>query len=131
MCSTYKQLCLGIVFFYLIKIGGGEGSLKLKIPRGGRGSRSFGKKRAFHQGGGGGWIFSWNNPICDKLTVVYISFPRPTWIYAISSSFPVPMEIARWKCQGKILKSMRPWNVSGGLCIVITAMNNVLSVRWR
>lgn len=129
MCSPYKQLCLGVVLFYLITIGGGGGgSLNLEIPRGGRGSRSFGEKKSLPSRG---LDFSWKNPICDKLTVVYISFPRPTWIYAISSSFRVPMEIARWKCQGKILKSMRPWNVSGGLCIVITAMNYVLSVRWR
>lgn len=129
MCSTYKQLCLGIVFFYLIKIGGGKGLWSWKSRGEGGAQEVLVKKEPSIKGGGG--IFSWNNPICDKLTVVYISFPRPTWIYAISSSFPVPMEIARWKCQGKILKSMRPWNVSGGLCIVITAMNYVLSVRWR
>ena len=36
MCSTYKQLCLGVVLFYLIKIGGGGGgSFNLEIPRGG------------------------------------------------------------------------------------------------
>lgn len=130
MCSTYKQLCLGIVFFYLIKIGGGR-VFEVENPEGREELKKFWEKKSLPSRGGGGWIFSWNNPICDKLTVVYISFPRPTWIYAISSSFPVPMEIARWKCQGKILKSMRPWNVSGGLCIVITAMNYVLSVKWR
>ena len=40
MCSTYKQLCLGIVFFYLIKIGGGR-VFEVENPEGREGLKKF------------------------------------------------------------------------------------------
>ena len=41
MCSTYKQLCLGIVFFYLIKIGGGGMVFEVENPEGREGLKKF------------------------------------------------------------------------------------------
>lgn len=53
MCSTYKQLCLGIVFFYLIKIGGGGRVFEVENPEGREGLKKFWEKKSLPSRGGG------------------------------------------------------------------------------
>ena len=74
----------------------GGGSLKLKIPTGGRGSRSFGKKRAFHQGGGGeGGFFPGITQFVISLQSCIYHFPDPLGFMQFQAHF-----LYQWKLQG-------------------------------
>lgn len=94
MCSTYKQLCLGIVFFYLIKIGGGKGLWSWKSRGEGGAQEVLVKKEPSIKGGGGGFFPGITQFVISLQSCIY-HFPDPLGFMQFQAHF-----LYQWKLQG-------------------------------